>query len=128
MRGGGVLPERAIVAGLPAFDGFANGFVAGVGGQLMGEGPATDAGAVGFEVEPTMGFAGDSAVGGGWFGGEQFGDEGGDFSGPVRLVIAARQTGRPGFGAALSAGEQVVRAQLVEATEADPQFERDGFG
>jgi len=28
---------------------------------------------------------------------------------------------------ALSAGEQVVRAQLVEATEADPQFERDGF-
>ena len=28
---------------------------------------------------------------------------------------------------ALSAGEQGVRAQLVEATEADPQFERDGF-
>ena len=67
------------------------------------------------------------AVGGRWLGGEQFGDQGGDFSGPVRLVIAARQTGRPGFGVALSAGEQVVRAQLVEATEADPQFERDGF-
>jgi len=121
------LPEGPVIAGLPAFDGFGSGFVAGVGGELMGDGPAADARAVGFEVETTMGFTGRSAVGGRWLGGEQFGDQGGDFSGPFRLVIAARQTGRPGFGVALSAGEQVVRAQLVEATEADPQFERDGF-
>jgi hypothetical protein len=127
VRGGIVLPESPVIAGLPAFDGFRSGFVTGVGGELMGDGPAADAGAVGFEVEPAMGFTGGGAVGGRGLGGEQFGDQGGDFSGPVRLVIAARQTGRPGLGVALSAGEQVVRAQLVEATEADPQFERDGF-
>jgi len=28
---------------------------------------------------------------------------------------------------AFGAGAQTVRAQLVEATETDPQFERDGF-
>jgi hypothetical protein len=127
VRGGIVLPEGTVIAGLPAFDGFGSGFVAGVGGELMGDGPAADAGAVGFEVETTMGFTGRGAGGGRGLGGEPFGDQGGDFSGPVRLVIAARQTGRPGFGVALSAGEQVVRAQLVKATEADPQFERDGF-
>jgi hypothetical protein len=127
VRGGIVLPEGTVIAGLPAFDGFANGFVAGVGGELMGDGPAAEAGAVSFEVETTMGFTGGGAVGGWGLGGKQFGDQGGDFSGPFRLVIAARQPGRPGLGVALSAGEQVVRAQLVEATEADPQFERDGF-
>jgi len=44
------------------------------------------------------------------------------------LVITARETGRPGVGAALSAGEQVVGAQLVEAADADAQFECDRFG
>jgi hypothetical protein len=127
VRGGIVLPAGPVIAGLPAFDGLGSGFGASVGGELMGDGPAADAGAVGFEVETTMGFTGRGAVGGRWLGGEQFGDQGGDFSGPFRLVIAARQTGRPGFGVALSAGEQGVRAQLVEATEADPQFARDGF-
>jgi hypothetical protein len=127
VRGGIVLPEGPVIAGLPAFDGLGSGFAASVGGELMGDGPAADAGAVGFEVEPTLGFTGRGAVGGRGLGGEQFGDQGGDFSGPFRLVIAARQAGRPGFGVALSAGEQVVCAQLVEATEADPQFERDGF-
>jgi hypothetical protein len=127
VRGGVVLPERAVVACLPAFDGFGSGFVAGVGGELMFDGPAPDAGSIGFEVEATVEFAGRGAVGGRGLGGEQFGDQGGDFSGPVRLVIAARETGRPGFGVTLSAGEQVVGAQLVVATPADAQFERDGF-
>ncbi len=128
VRGGIVLPEGTVITGLPAFDGFGRGFGAGVGGELMGEGPAADAGAVGFEVEPTMGFTGGGAVAGRGLGGEQFGDQGGDFHGPVRWVIAARATGRPGFGAALSPGEQVVRAQLVVATDAHAQFQRDGFG
>ncbi len=126
VRGGIVLPEGPVITGLPAFDGFGGGFVARVWRELMFDGPAPDAGAVGFEVEPALGFTGGGAVGGRGLGGEQFGDQGGDFRGPFRLVIAARQTGRPGFGVALSAGEQVVRAQLVEATGADPQFERDG--
>jgi hypothetical protein len=128
VRGGIVLPEGPVVAGLPAFDGFGSGFGAGVWRELMFDGPAPDAGAVGFEVEPALGFTGGGAVGGRGLGGEQFGDQGGDFSSPVRLVIAPRQTGRPGFGVALSAGEQVVRAQLVVATEADAQFQRNRFG
>ena len=127
VRGGIVLPEGTVIAGWPAFDGFGRGLVAGVGGQLMGDGPAADAGAVGFEVEPTMGFTGGGTVGGRGLGREQFGDQGGDFGGPCWLVIPAGPTGRPGLGVALSAGSQVVRAQLVVAAEADPQFERDGF-
>ena len=67
VRCGVVLPERAVVAGLPAFDGFGWGFVAGVGSELVFERPATDAGAVGFEVEAAVEFAGDRAIGGGWF-------------------------------------------------------------
>ena len=127
VRGGIVLPEGAVIAGLPAFDGFWGGFVAGVRGELMLDRPAPDAGAIGFEVETTVKFTGGGAVGGGGLGGEKFCDQGGDFRSPVRLVIAARQTRRPGFSAALRAGEQVVRAQLVVATHTDAQFKRDGF-
>ena len=67
MWGGVVLPERAVVACLPAFDGFAHGLVAGVGVELMRDGPTADTGAVGFEVEAAVEFAGDGAVGGGRF-------------------------------------------------------------
>jgi len=67
MRAGVVLPERAQIAGLPAFDGFGGGFVAGVGSEIVLDGPAADAGAVGFEVEAAMEFAGAGAVGRRWF-------------------------------------------------------------
>lgn len=70
---GVVLPEGAVVAGLPAFDGFGGGFVTGVGGELMFDGPTTDAGAIGVEVEAAVEFVGGAAVGGRGFGGEQFG-------------------------------------------------------
>ena len=102
---GVVLPEGTVVAGLPAFDGFGGGFVAGVGGELMFDGPTTDAGAVGFEIEAAVEFAGSGAVGGRWFGGEKFGEQGGDFGRPFRVMIATGETRRPGFGVALSAGE-----------------------
>lgn len=123
-----VLPEGTVITGLPAFDGLGAGFVAGVGGELVREGPAADAGAVGWEVEAALDLTGDGAVGGGRFGGEESGDEVGDFGGPVRVVIAAGDARRPGFGVALSAGEQVVRAQLVETAHAEAQFEGNGFG
>lgn len=93
MGRGIILPEGAVIAGLPAFDGFGKGLGAGVGGQLMFDGPAADAGAVGFEVEAAMQFAGGGAVGGGRFGGEEFGDQVGDFGGPIRLMIPAGEAG-----------------------------------
>ncbi len=67
MGAGVVLPERAQIAGLPAFDGFGCGFVTGVGSELVLDGPAADAGAVGFEAEAAMEFAGTGTVGGRWF-------------------------------------------------------------
>ncbi len=51
VRGGVVLPERAVVAGLPAADGLGGLFVAGVRGEAVGESPAADTGAVGLEME-----------------------------------------------------------------------------
>jgi len=90
---GVVLPEGAEVAGLPAFDGFGRGLVAGVGGELVFDGPAADAGAVGLEVEAAVEFAGGGAVGGRGLGGEEFGEQGGDGVGPGRVVITAGAAG-----------------------------------
>ena len=50
MWGGIVLPKGAVIAGLPAFDGFGRGLVAGVGGELVFPRPAADAGAVGLNL------------------------------------------------------------------------------
>jgi hypothetical protein len=128
VRGGVVLPEGTEVAGLPAFDGFGRGLVAGVGGQFMGEGPAADAGAVGFEVEAAVEFAGGGAVGGRGLGGEEFGEQSGDFVRPRGAVVAAGAAGRPTGGFPLGAGPQVVGAQLVEAADADAQFGGERLG
>lgn len=43
-------------------------------------------------------------------------------------MIAAGETGRPSVRLTLGAGEQVVGAELVEAADADAQFEGDGCG
>ena len=67
MRAGIVLPQGAAVACLPALDGFGGGFVAGVRGELVLDGPAPNAGTVGLEVEAAEQFAGAGAVSRGWF-------------------------------------------------------------
>jgi len=125
---GVVLPEGPEVAGLPAFDGFGCGLVAGVGGQLVFDGPAADAGAVGFKLEATMEFAGGGAVGGRGLGGEEFGEQSGDFVRPRGAVVAAGAAGRPTGGFPLGAGPQVVGAQLVETADTDAQFGGERFG
>ena len=125
---GVVLPEGPEVAGLPAFDGFGRGLVAGVGGEFVFDGPAADAGTVGFEVEAAVEFAGGGAVGGRGLGGEEFGEQGGDGVGPSRVVIAAGEAGGPALGLALGTGTQVTGAQLVEAADTDAQFGGDCCG
>jgi len=125
---GVVLPEGAVVAGLPALDGFGRGLVAGVGGEVMFQGPAADAGAVGLEVEAAQEFTGGGAVRAGRFGVEELGEQRGDFRRPSQVMIAPGEPGRPGLGTALSAGEQVAGAQLVDAAQTEAQFESDGFG
>lgn len=128
VRGGVVLPEGAVVAGLPALDGFGRGFVAGVGGELVFAGPAADAGAVGFEVEAAVEFAGDGAVGAGGFGGEEFGGEGDGCLRPFGMMIAAGETRRPGIRAALRAGAEVFGVEFVEAGTGQAQFLGGGAG
>ena len=44
------------------------------------------------------------------------------------MMISTGKAGRPGLRLPLSAGEQVVRAELVEAAQAQAQFEGDRFG
>ena len=115
VRGGVVLPEGTQVAGLPAFDGLGRLFVAGVRGELVLLGPATDAGAVGFEVEAAQQFAGAGAVGGGWLGREQRGELGDDGGWPVAVVVAAGAAGGPEVGLALRGGSEVGAVEFVEA-------------
>ena len=128
VRRGVVLPEGAVVAGLPAFDGFGRGFVAGVGSELVFEGPATDAGAVGFEVQAAVEFAGDGAVGARRSGGEQLGGEGDGFGGPLRVMVAAGETGRPGISVALGAGVEILGVEFVETGTGQAQLSGGGAG
>lgn len=121
---GVVLPERAGVAGLPAFYGFGRGFVAGVRGQLVCTGPAADAGAVGSEVEPAVEFAGGGTVRRGRLGGQEFGEQRHDFIRPNGVVITAGNPGRPNFGLPLGAGAEVLAVEFVEARSGQSQFPR----
>jgi len=119
------LPERAVVAGLPAFDRFGAGFVAGVGRKVVFEGPAADTGTVGFEVEAAEQFAGGGAVGRGRFGGEEFSKQRRDFGWPVGVVVTAGEAGRPGPRVASGGGQQILGSELVKATQANAQFGGD---
>ena len=74
-----------------------------------------------------MEFAGDGTVGGSGFGGEEFGGQRAGFGGPVRVMVAPGASGCPRLGAALSTGEQVVGAELVETAQGDAEFEGDGL-
>src|ERR1017187_8400856 len=98
MGTGIVLPERAPVANLPAFDGLRGLFIASVWGLVVLESPAAHAGAVGLEAQAAVEFAGGGAVGGGRLGGQELGEQGGDWGGPVRMVIRSeeRRVGKEG--------------------------------
>lgn len=125
---GVVLPERAEIAGLPAFDEFGRGFVAGVGSELVLAGPAADAGAAGFEAETAVEFAGDGAVGARRLGGEEFGGQGDRLGRPIRVVIAAGTSRSPGGREAAGAGAQVLGIKFVEAGTGQPQLGGSGAG
>ena len=86
------------------------------------EGPAADAGAVGLEAQAAVEFASSGAVGGGRLGGQQLGEQGGDCGGPVRMVIAAGTTRRPGIGLTVGAGVEVVAVEFVEVSTPQAQF------
>jgi len=125
---GVVLPKGTVVASLPAFDGFGRGFEAGVRGQIIFDGPAPNTGAVGFEVEAAMKFAGGGAVGGRRFGRQQFGEQINDRLRPGRTMVAAGKTGQPSLDTAFGASAEILAVELVEAGQGKPQFECGGWG
>lgn len=128
VRRGVVLPERAVIAGLPAFDGFGRGLVAGIRSELVFDGPAADAGAVGFEMEAAEQFAGDGAVGARRFSREEFGGQGGNFGGPLRMMVAAGESWRPGLRVAGRTSAEILGVQFVEAITSQAQFVSGGAG
>jgi len=99
-----------------------------VEGEAVFNGPAADAGAVGFEVQAAVEFAGDATVRARRFGGEEFGGEGEGFRRPFGMMIATGETRGPSVGLAVGASEEVFGAELVETADADVQFERDHLG
>ena len=125
---GVVLPEGAVVAGLPAFDGRRRFFVAGVGGQLVGDGPAADAGTIRFEIQASVQFAGGGAVGRGRLRGKEFGQQADCFTGPSGVMITAGATGRPPVGVAVGTRLEVVAVEFVEAGVGQSQFVGGGAG
>lgn len=122
VRGGVILPEGAQVADLPALDGLGLGFIAGVWGELVGQGPTTDTGPVGFEVESAVQFTGGGTVGGRWFGREQFGQQADDGVRPLGLMVAAREAGRPDRGFASRTGLEVLAVEFIKAGAGKAQF------
>jgi len=122
VRAGVVLPKGTAVTGLPAFDGLAWGFVTGIWGELVGDGPAADTGAIGFEVAAAVQFAGAGTVGGGGFGGQELGEQGGNFGSPVWVVIAAGDPRRPGLALTGGAGLQVLAVEFVKARTRQAQL------
>ena len=121
-RAGVVLPEGPQIAGLPAFDGFGRDFVAGVRGESVFDGPAANAGAVGFKIQTAVEFAGTSAVGRGRLGSQEFVQQGQDLCRPSGLMIAAGNAGRPSRGRTCGAGAEVLAVKFVEARPGQAQF------
>ena len=108
MGAGVVLPECAQIAGLPAFDGLGPFFVTGVWRQLVFDGPAADAGAGGFKINPAMQFAGGGAVRGRRLGREEFLGQSDGILWPLRAMVATGCGRRPGLLLTLGAGLEVV--------------------
>jgi hypothetical protein len=122
MGAGVVLPEGTQIASLPAFDRFRRGFVAGVWGELVFDGPAANAGTVGFKIQTAVEFAGTSAVGRGWFGSEEFFKQGQDLRRSGGMMIATGNPGRPNRSLTFGAGAEVLAVKFVEARSGQAQF------
>ena len=126
VRSGVVLQERAEVADLPAAHGFGGLFVAGVRRELADDGPAADAGAIGFEGQAAKQFAGDGAVGGTGRGRKKACGESDGLRRPVWLMIAAGAAWLPGIGPALGTSAEVFGAELVDASQTEAEFGGEG--
>ena len=122
VRRGVVLPERAEVTDLPAANRLGGLLGAGIRGELAGDGPAADAGAVGFEIQAAEQFAGDGAGGRARRGTQQTGGQRDRIRRPGRMMIAAREPRLPGVGPARRTGPEIIGAKLVNAGQPQAQL------
>jgi len=122
------LPEFADVGALPTAD---RGTRLGVGfgmGELVGDGPAPDLGAIQFEAAEAQDFAGEETVVGGRNGGETFAQQRDHCGGPVGGVIAAGDARRPVLLLVMGAGAEIIGLEFVEATATEVKFTGSGAG
>jgi|ERR1700683_3537131 len=122
MRARIVLPESSQIADLPPFNWKWPLLVFGIRSPLVLEGPAANAGTIGFKVQPAMKFAGRGAIGGSRFGGEQLGEEIGNGLWPGGMMVATGHTWRPKRGCSFSAGAKILAVELIEARSGQAQF------
>ena len=105
--------------------GFGGGFAAAVAIPLVFDGPAASAGAVGFEVVSAVEFPGGRDVGGGWFAGQEFFQQGRHLRQPGGMMITSGNTGRPNLRLTDCAGTEVLSVKLLEARLGRAQFPGD---
>lgn len=117
-----ILPQGAKISSLPAFDRLGCFFITSIRSQMVFDGPAANAGAVGFELAAPQQFAGDGVVRNRWFGGKEFTCQSSDFCWPSRLMIATGGTRNPSVCAALSTSFEILVEELVKASPADLEF------
>ena len=79
------------------------------------DGPAADGRRVHFQAGAAMHFGGGKAIRSGRFGRAEFAQERFNVVRPMRSMIAAGNTGRPGILLMVGGGAQVVGIKLVEA-------------
>lgn len=116
MRRGIILPERTPVLDLPAFDRFARFLKACIGGQVVLQGPAPNASAVGLELESAEQFAGGRVVGRRWIGTQESVEQFGHLARPKSSVVSPREPRNPAFNPALGTGTQILAVELVKTS------------
>ena len=125
VRGRIVLPQRAVIADLPATDGFCGLFETSIRGELVGDGPAANRSAVGLEIEPAQQLAGDGAVGGRRRRTQQPSRQSEGIIWPCLAMVAARRTRLPQVRTAIGTSAEIIGAKLVNARFTHAQLRSD---
>ena len=94
----------------------------------MSDGPAPHGGRIDRDAQAAVDFRGGAAIGRGWFGREQFAQEGCGAVGPVRSVVAAGGGGRPVVLVMPRDRAQIIGIELVEACATQAELVRGGAG
>jgi len=110
------LPEGSPVLHLPAFNRFGSVWVTLVRGQVVLLGPASNTGAIGFEVAAPKHFTGRGVVGRGRLGTEQFSEQIRHRGRPKRGMIPSREARNPALNPLFNTSLQILAVELVKTS------------